>query len=109
MEPLSPKKRNFLFIVAVIILTSLISFFLGRLSVLDTQEEKVQIYYPDVVKSIVDAEGGESARVSASKSGTKYYFEWCSSSVKEENKVYFDTKEKAENAGYTLASGCNEF
>jgi len=108
MESLSPKKKNFLFIVAIIILTSLISFFLGRLSVLDTEEEKVQIYYPDVVKSIV-GEGGESSKVFASKSGTKYYFEWCSSSVKEANKVYFNTKEKAENAGYTLASGCNEF
>ena len=44
----------------------------------------------------------------ASKSGTKYYYVWCSgaSRIAAKNKIYFNTKEEAENKGYTKASGC---
>ncbi len=103
----SQKKKNFLFIVAVIILTSLISFFLGRLSVLERESGGVEIYYPDIVKEL---SGGETQqKVFASRNGSKYYFEWCSSQVKESNKIYFDSEDKAKSAGYDLASGCTEY
>ncbi len=104
---LSEKKKNFLFMVAVIILTSLISFFLGRLSILETESGEVEIYYPDVVAELSKEEG--DFRVFASKNGSRYYFEWCSSQVKESNKVYFDSEDLAEGAGYTLASGCSKY
>ena len=44
----------------------------------------------------------------ASKSGTKYHLPGCSGAkrIKEENKVWFDTKEQAAAAGYTPASNC---
>ncbi len=44
----------------------------------------------------------------ASKSGTKYHLPWCGGAkqIKEENKVWFATKEEAEKAGYTPASNC---
>lgn len=44
----------------------------------------------------------------ASKSGTKYYLPWCGSvsRIKEENKVWFATKEEAEAAGYKPATNC---
>ena len=44
----------------------------------------------------------------ASKNGTKYHLPWCGSAkqIKEENKVWFTTKEEAEAAGYTPASNC---
>lgn len=50
-------------------------------------------------------EGGE---VVASKSGTKYYFPWCGTvkRIKEENKVWFASREAAEAAGYEPASNC---
>ena len=44
----------------------------------------------------------------ASKSGTKYHLPWCGGAqrIKEENKVWFKTKEDAEKAGYTPAANC---
>ena len=44
----------------------------------------------------------------ASKSGTKYHYPWCpgAQSIKEENKIWFFTKEEAEKAGYQPASNC---
>lgn len=44
----------------------------------------------------------------ASKSGTKYHLPWCpgASQMKEENKIWFDTKEEAEVAGYSPAANC---
>ncbi|MCB9805638.1 hypothetical protein H6775_00595 [Candidatus Nomurabacteria bacterium] len=44
----------------------------------------------------------------ASKSGTKYYYVWCSGSsrVKEENKVWFSSKEEATSRGYEKAKNC---
>lgn len=49
--------------------------------------------------------GGE---VVASKSGTKYYFPWCGTvkRIKEENKVWFASREAAEAAGYEPAANC---
>lgn len=42
----------------------------------------------------------------ASRRGTKYYFYNCKSSIKEANKIYFDSEEEAQKAGYTLAKAC---
>ena len=44
----------------------------------------------------------------ASKSGTAYHFPWCPGAlrIKEENKVWFDTKEEAEKRGYKPAGNC---
>lgn len=44
-----------------------------------------------------------------SKNSTKYHLPWCPGAerIKEENKVWFKTKEDAEKAGYTPAANCN--
>lgn len=44
----------------------------------------------------------------ASKNGDKYHLPWCAGAlrIKEENKVWFKTKEEAEAAGYRPASNC---
>ena len=44
----------------------------------------------------------------ASKKGTAYHYPWCpgAKQIKEENKIYFDTKEEAEKAGYKPAGNC---
>ncbi len=49
--------------------------------------------------------GGE---VVASKNGAKYYLPWCGGVklIKEDNKVWFATREAAEAAGYTPAANC---
>jgi len=44
----------------------------------------------------------------ASKRGKKYYPTGCSAgkSIKTENRIYFDTSEQAEKAGYSLSASC---
>ena len=44
----------------------------------------------------------------ASKSGAKYHFPWCpgAKAIKEENKIFFATREEAEARGYTKAANC---
>jgi len=44
----------------------------------------------------------------ASSRGSKYYPKTCSAgkSIKQANRVYFDTKSEAEKAGYTMSASC---
>jgi hypothetical protein len=44
----------------------------------------------------------------ASKNGTKYYLPTCGTAkrIKEENRVWFATKDEAEAAGYSAAANC---
>lgn len=46
--------------------------------------------------------------VVGSKNGSKYHHQWCSGvkSIKEENKVWFESVAAAEAAGYTQAGNC---
>ncbi len=55
-----------------------------------------------------DAGSREKSTIFGSKSGTKYYYSWCKSSnrVKLENRIYFESKERAEAAGRTIAANC---
>ncbi|MEY3784545.1 MAG: hypothetical protein RLZZ230_867 [Candidatus Parcubacteria bacterium] len=49
-----------------------------------------------------------SGQLVASRSGTKYHLTSCpgAKQIKEANKIYFDTVDKARAAGYTPASNC---
>ena len=55
-----------------------------------------------------DAGSREKSTIFGSKSGTKYYYSWCKSGnrVKLENRIYFESKERAEAAGRTIAANC---
>ncbi len=116
----------------LIMVVSLVSFLLGRLSVsplgaptsqnatiLGVKEgevpkkdevtpaaEKVGSVTEGPAKS--ERAGVPEGGYVASKSGTKYHLPWCSGAkrIKEENKVFFKTKEEAEKAGYSPASNC---
>lgn len=50
----------------------------------------------------------ETGKYVASKNGTKYYLPSCGTAnrIKEENKIYFNTKEEAEAAGFGPSSTC---
>lgn len=50
----------------------------------------------------------ESGGYVASKSGAVYHLPWCSGAkrIKEENRIYFASKEEAERAGYRPAANC---
>lgn len=111
------------FLTILIILVACVSFGLGRLSGLETVKKEVGIEFPK------DREGQQAAAVSAafattsaqihvpqktsgkyvaSKNGTKYFLTTCASGkrISEKNKVWFDTKQEAETAGYTPAANC---
>lgn len=103
----SPIKPYFLAIV--VILVSLLSFGVGRLTT--TQREGVKINFDqsllqNTVSTASVASAVSAGKISASVNGTRYYYPHCKSTVSEKNKVFFDTAAQAEEAGYELAVNC---
>jgi hypothetical protein len=103
--------ENEIFIVLIIIFSSFIIF--GLVKLYEIRKEKT----PITIENISQNNSGENASAGegsaeklfvASKNGAKYYFPWCSgvSKIKEENKVWFTTKEQAQKAGLTPAANC---
>ncbi len=111
-----------LYVAAFIFLVGLASFGLGRLSFLWPNKEPIEITMPDTVNTIYEEgkDGYNSAskekasivsiqgKYVASKNGTAYHYPWCPGAlkIKEVNKVWFNTKEEAEKAGYKPAGNC---
>ncbi|MEK7071470.1 MAG: hypothetical protein AAB943_00870 [Patescibacteria group bacterium] len=105
--------------VIIIILVGLASFGLGRLSK-NAQNAGIKVEYAGgVEKDVKDVLGPKSAVLGAedtlavktffaSNRGSKYYSIGCpgGKTIKEENKIYFSTKEEAERAGYELSASC---
>lgn len=110
-------------IVLIVIFVGLLCFGLGRLSA--SQKPGLDIIYKDLSGQALT--GAEKAReflesnpslnkelatsekpFFASKRGKKYYSLDCSAgkTIKLENRVYFESAEKAEVAGYSLSSSC---
>lgn len=116
------EKGKDILIVIIVILVGLSSFELGRLS---NKESKagINIEYPtqllnqesNAISTVSDIEKQtKNTNVTtktffASNRGSKYYSIGCSGgkTIKQENRIYFATKEEAERAGYTLSSSCN--
>ncbi len=109
----------------LIIVVSLASFTLGRLSMVEntpqsqgiTQVSNVNMAAPAPLVVVEKVEEktetlqptqNEAKNYVGSKNGTKYHLPWCGSAkqIKEENKVWFSSKEEAEAQGYTPASNC---
>lgn len=115
------KKSN---IIAVLVLVGVIVISAGwwTVSASKGSVESSEKVYPKVELSDSGLKGGQgeavdggstsstsgSGRYVASKNGSKYFPEDCSSSktIKEANKVYFNTPEEAQKAGYELAKNC---
>jgi hypothetical protein len=89
----------------LVILVGFGSFGLGRLSALETQKHPISVTQTASVGAMVSESEG---MVVGSKTGTKYHFPWCSGAMrmKEENKVWFESVEKARQAGYLPAGNC---
>lgn len=107
-------ERDIVLILAIILVAS-ISFGLGRLSKIRenkapiTVENGLNIGVNTASVGMIDFDQKvPSGAIVGSKNGTKYHFPWCSGAqrMKESNKVWFDSKEEAEKAGYTPASNC---
>jgi hypothetical protein len=124
-QAIGSEKGKDILVVIIVILVGLGSFELGRLSKQNTSSG-IKIEYPAEVTSqsanVISAIGsapkmapsikeltsGTGKKFFASNRGTKYYSLGCSAgkSLKQENRVYFNTKEEAEKAGYELSSSC---
>ena len=112
----SEKGKNIL-IVLIIILLGLSSFELGRLSK-GKDSSGIKIEYPNktlsaqanAISSVTPTKTQTSTGKNffASSRGTKYYPVGCSAgaTLKQENRIYFTTREEAEQAGYELSSSC---
>lgn len=109
--------------VLTIILVATSSFGLGRLSKIGVANQGIIIENTTNTASVMhsatsvasDAKNNITANTDpqktfvASKNGTKYYYSWCSGAnrIKEENKVWFGTKEAALRAGFQPAANCS--
>ena len=116
------EKGKDILIVFIIILVGLGSFGLGRLSKNQNAsgikiEYKGQEIIPKTQASNVILSMEEASKTSfdisgktffGSNRGSKYYSLGCSGgkTIKQENRIYFTTKEEAESAGYELSSSC---
>jgi len=115
------EKGKDIMVVIIVILVGLGAFELGRLSK-GTASTGIKIQYPNgtiveganVISSTTSAKKVSAVNNSTGKTffssnrGTKYYSLGCSGgkTIKQENRVYFSTKEEAEKAGYELSSSC---
>jgi len=120
------KMPDVVFILTIFLLVSTLAFSLGRLSTYEKKKSPISLikteeYYKwnnldpsddnastDSVSKVSQTTVTEKGSIVASKSGTKYYFPWCSGVVriKEENKIWFNSVEEAKARGLTPASGC---
>jgi len=104
--------------IIIVILVGLGSFGLGRLSK-NPRNEGIKIEYKgevinqqgSAIKAIKELESTGKASAGpffASSRGSKYYPSGCSAgkSIKQGNRVYFESKVVAESAGYSLSTSC---
>tara|TARA_B100000508_G_scaffold133216_1_gene122895 strand:- start:5234 stop:5575 length:342 start_codon:yes stop_codon:yes gene_type:complete len=96
-----------LFYTILVLLVAVISFGLGQRSVStdSVAQNKAGVVFTDVVET---ESGEEGVKVVGSKSGTKYHLLDCpgAEQMKEDNKVFFDSIDLAEAAGYSPAANC---
>jgi len=106
--------------VLIVILVGIGSFELGRLSKNDSSGIKIEYTGQkegQTVDQAANAVGAANTAFAANSSGKtffassrgkKYYSIGCSAgkTIKQENRIYFSTKEEAERAGYELSSSC---
>ena len=124
----SEQGRNIM-VVLVVILVGIMAFELGRLSkagnssgikieyngvveqasVLSALKESKLIARPKVTESKTTTnQSTTNKNFFASSRGKKYYPVGCTAgnTLKQENRIYFNTREEAEKAGYVLSSSC---
>lgn len=113
---MTEKLKSFLendsyFYVLLILLVGVVSFGLGRVSMVDFSRDTVtdpQIVMIEPLESNISLQNNGSVPVVVSKSGSKYHLLDCpgAKQMKEENKIEFESIEVAQAAGYTPAANC---
>jgi len=101
-----------IFIALLVIFIATASFGLGRLSKIDENTKPLQIENFNRDTALIGDFSPENNNIKgnyvASKTGSKYHLPWCSGAqtIKEENKIWFETKEEVESRGYSPAKNC---
>lgn len=103
-------------LAAVIVLIAVISFGLGKLSKIRESNVSLTVENLEIAADNVNSNLGPKQVLNksnqksfvASKNGKKYHYVWCESAsgIKDENKIFFATKEEAKAAGYEPAANC---
>jgi len=107
-----------IFIIGVIILVALIAFGIGRLSAPKTEPIQIKNLEKASVEELSpfapkgaseDKEGSDyQGKVVGSKNSDKYHLPDCpgAKQIAEKNKIWFNSIEEAEKAGYKPAANC---
>lgn len=112
-----------LFLGLIIVLVAIGAFGLGRLSKIEGSKAPIRIENEPAQTASTFSQkseqagdiatqtlqGGQSnSAIIASKTGTKYYYSWCTGAQKisEANRIYFSSLEQAKAAGYTPSGTC---
>jgi hypothetical protein len=107
-----------IFIIAVVILVALISFGIGRLSapktepiqIMNSEKASVENLVPERGQGTAQGENQEDyeEKVVGSKNSDKYHLPNCpgAKQISEQNKIWFNSIEEAEKAGYSPAGNC---
>ncbi len=113
------EKGKDVLVIIIIILVGLGSFGLGRLSK-ENKNSGIKIEYPNQKSNVIDSLNKNLLNFNlqksqktlknffASNTGSKYYSLSCSGgkTIKEKNRIYFNTSSEAEKAGYELSNSC---
>lgn len=117
-------QRQDVFMILLIIVVGVASFGLGRLSLEDTQSSVSPVNLENILETYISTEDTPSTSAEktatsqqenttqrafvGSKNSDKYHYPWCPGALqmKEENKVWFTSREEAESSGYTPAGNC---
>lgn len=120
------KSKDEIAVIVLVVLSGALGFGMGRLSKFhemmppvsveaaeigaDALSAAVVIPSPSSVKTASPTGSFGKGILVASKSGKKYHLTWCpgARTISEQNKIYFNTKEEAEAAGYLPASNCKD-
>ncbi|HYU65086.1 MAG TPA: hypothetical protein VEK36_02380 [Candidatus Paceibacterota bacterium] len=119
---------NDMFVIACVILISIISYNLGSINALkktpiklgenadilqalsSKSENKIMFFKAGDNNNFQNTSGPKDLRVVASKNSKSklYHFTWCpgAKQIKEQNKIWFENETIAQQAGYTLAGNC---
>ncbi|MFT5037327.1 MAG: hypothetical protein ACI9VM_000906 [Candidatus Azotimanducaceae bacterium] len=103
-------KDDSVFYGGLIILVGIASFGLGKYSVHETtpKEQRAAVVMTKSAENQIESSSATTKTYVASKNGSKYHLPWCAGAqqMNEENKIWFQTKEEAEKAGYAPAANC---
>ena len=123
-EFIKSNESEFILLLGVILI-SLISFSVGRLSAPSLEKQQITVEYlkasvesnsasafqNNITRDSLQAQNGRiEGKFVASKNSTKYHLPKCSGAkrIAEHNKIWFESREEAESLGYTPAANCPE-